>query len=510
MKRRSSKAVAIAVFLASLQCVFAEEPTARLRFVEDAEKARIESNAAITIHSAEQTLSLPPGIYSLDASATQPETRRAHLFAKSFPPDREMEMLAYLAEWRERGFTPEVVQIGLEHAMAGRKPLDNRVNWISVAQVEGIPRAERLKKQLDDSGVYAWIQEQTVTPGAGMLTIRDRNGVVAGSLALPVRITSHDPIQVHAVDTGYWSEARKSIAAAGELLIGVGPRGGLTVDEEIGVEEYLRGVLPAEMPALWHKEALKAQAICARSDVLAHLGGRQTLLGYDFFVTEQSRAYAGVEGRMPQTDAALRETAGEILIKDNRIVPAVFSANCGGHSENNDTIWSGPPDDALRGVSDHKRRGKASGSLQDRLHNTQNVYCSRDAGSFRWKRVYTEAELRAMMPPTDRVGRIQTIEMGDRGVSGRLKWVGVTGSEGKAAIRKDLPIRRAFGNLPSSLFTVDRQTINGETVYVFEGLGRGHGVGLCQQGAQGRAESGQDYRSIVRHYFAGAELRKVD
>src|SRR5690606_22976762 len=141
-------------------------------------------------------------------------------------------------------------------------------------------------------------------------------------------------------------------------------------------------------------------------------------------------------------------------IKNGRIVTTVFSANCGGHTEDNDTVWSGPPDDALRGVSDHKH--SASANVRDRLRNPGQTYCSRDAESTRWKRVYTEPELRAMISSERNIGRIQAIEMGGRGASGRWKWVTVTGTDGKLTIGKDLPIRRAFGSLPSSLFVVER------------------------------------------------------
>lgn len=109
-----------------------------------------------------------------------------------------------------------------------------------------------------------------------------------------------------------------------------------------------------------------------------------------------------------------------------------------------------------------------------------------------------------------KVGTVQRIELGERGVSGRLKWVRIHGDKGTATIKKELPIRQLFGTLPSAMFIIDEgKGANGQNGFTFIGGGRGHGVGLCQYGARGMAEAGHRYGAILRHYYAGSTVVKV-
>jgi SpoIID/LytB domain protein len=104
------------------------------------------------------------------------------------------------------------------------------------------------------------------------------------------------------------------------------------------------------------------------------------------------------------------------------------------------------------------------------------------------------------------VGRIEDIQLGDRGEGGRLKWVRIHGSEGTETVHKELPIRRLFGGLPSALFDLDIRPDSDGRTFVFLGAGRGHGVGMCQNGARGMARAGYGYRDILTHYFTGATV----
>src|SRR5262249_22616467 len=97
------------------------------------------------------------------------------------------------------------------------------------------------------------------------------------------------------------------------------------------------------------------------------------------------------------------------------------------------------------------------------------------------------------------------------GASGRVRLLLVSGAEGATELRGELTIRKRFGMLNSALFTVteERDEQGRPSAFVFRGGGWGHGVGMCQTGAIGRAESGQDYRAILRHYFNGAEVARI-
>ena len=114
---------------------------------------------------------------------------------------------------------------------------------------------------------------------------------------------------------------------------------GLTVINDIPIEEYLRGVVPSEMPPSWAHEAHKAQAIAARSYALANLGKRAKY-GYDLKDTPEDQAYGGATAETPQTNDAVIETEGIVLIYDGKIIPAYYSASAGGHTKDASQVWT--------------------------------------------------------------------------------------------------------------------------------------------------------------------------
>ncbi len=483
----------------------------RILLASDASVLTLRSDAPFRL-SPGADRELPAGVYTLRASSATPPQLRHHLFVKTFPPDDVTARDTWIAERRAEGFDPQAISLGRRFATDGGA-LDTRVIWMSLGNEPTAAAAESRRKQLGQRGYSAWIQSEIAAPGNGFVQIRNPDGTVAGSFGAPLTLESSAPIELAEVQSSYWGGKPRPLTFTGRIEVRISERSQLDAIEHVSIEEYLRGVLPAEMSPSWPVEALKAQAVAARSDVVAGLGGRNTLEGFDFFATEQSRAYLGATGHAPATDEALRATVGEILRQGDRVAPAVFSASCGGWTENNDTAWAGPPDAALRGISDlAKGRGKKASPthLDDWLRSRPDAWCAVDDTYFRWNRSYTEAELRAIISKVAAVGRIEEIVLGERGVSGRLKSIRIRGSQSTTTIEKELPIRRALGGLPSALFTVHKSSKSGVTRFTFTGGGRGHGVGLCQQGARGMALHGTGYRDILKHYYSGVALARCD
>ncbi len=116
--------------------------------------------------------------------------------------------------------------------------------------------------------------------------------------------------------------------------------GKLTVINEVDLEDYIRGVVPSEMSSSWHEEALKAQAIAARSYALANLGKRASL-GFDLLDTPQDQAYKGASGETPKTNSLVDSTKGIVLTYDMKVVNAYYSASAGGKSLNAEDVWGG-------------------------------------------------------------------------------------------------------------------------------------------------------------------------
>src|SRR5690606_15507872 len=167
-----------------------------------------------------------------------------------------------------------------------------------------------------------------------------------------------------------------------------------------------------------------------------------------------------------------------------------------------------PPNEALRAVSDISKGNTgytpASYGLTKWFTNPPPAYCSADGEGYRWKKRVSMADLSRVANRDYGVGTVRTIELGERGPSGRLKSIRITGTAKTAEVRKELPIRRVFGGLPSAAFVLTPV----EGAYIVTGAGRGHGVGMCQHGARGMAAAGMGYTQILKHYFTGARVER--
>lgn len=504
-------ALALAVTTLAYPARALENEPVRILLKRGAETITLHATAPVQLGKEDRRIGLRPGTYRIAGAQTIPAVQQFHLFVKTFPMDQTEARDAYLASLRDAGFDPQVLTLGRTFTLDSGQTLDTRVQWVSIERAPDAEAAEARRKELERNGYSAWVQAETRAPGRGYIRILADDGAVLASFDTSITIRSAEPVSIDDVNAGFMDANPQTYGYSGVLHARVGPDAKLELLEVLPIEDYLRGVLPAEMHFSWPTEALKAQAVAARSDIIAGLGGRYTLEGFDFYGTERSRAYVGASGRQPATDDAVQQTAGEFLITGNRVAPTVFSANCGGWTENNDTVWYGPPDPALRGVADFPESAtpdtSPANSPKDWLSSRPDAYCAHDETYYRWERSYSEPELRAIMAPQLGVGRIEDIELGERGVSGRLKWLRVHGSDGTETIHKELPIRRLFGGLPSALFTLDTTTDpDGTRRFVLHGGGRGHGVGMCQQGARGMAETGADYRQILQHYYTDVTL----
>jgi SpoIID/LytB domain protein len=230
------------------------------------------------------------------------------------------------------------------------------------------------------------------------------------------------------------------------------------------------------------------------------------------------QAYRGDGARTARTDEAVRATRGEALFgrEDRTLVDAVYSAMCGGHGEDNDHVWGHAPSASLRGRPDlpPEQGVRWARALSDEprlrafLAAAPDAYCRKPAAArkdrYRWERRFTPAQLDAAVASMG-VGQVRALRVAARGVSGRARVLVVEGSGGRAEVHGELRIRRLLGNLPSAMFVVDRA---GDAT-VLRGGGWGHGAGMCQWGAVGRAEAGHGYREILRAYYSGADVAKV-
>jgi SpoIID/LytB domain protein len=189
---------------------------------------------------------------------------------------------------------------------------------------------------------------------------------------------------------------------------------------------------------------------------------------------------------------------------------------CGGHGEDDDAVWGGPPNPSLRGRPDLSPEEWApwedglsdEARLASFLASAPAGWCARAPGArgdrYRWERRLSPPELDAMVASLG-TGPVRELTVTSRGVSGRALTLRIQGQRGEASVRGELRIRRLLGNLPSAMFLVTR---DGDG-WLLRGGGWGHGAGMCQWGAIGRAAAGQDYRKILGAYFSGAEVARI-
>lgn len=292
------------------------------------------------------------------------------------------------------------------------------------------------------------------------------------------------------------------------------------------LEEYLRGVVPAEMPASSPAEALKAQAVVARTFTLASLA-RHEKEGFDLCDGVHCQVYAGVAAEREATDGAIAATAGQILVVAGKPIDALYHAACGGATDGParadvPAYLSGGPDAAA--ALDLEWRTEA-GVLALADH-WQELYCGAGEG-FRWEKEFTREELERLFARTlptvlgrpAKLGTLHSLRVDERAPYGRVRTLVVSGSDGTHTVRGE-SIRWLFGTghlgtgLPSTRFVLrpisdPRQPEAPPERYHLTGFGRGHGVGLCQTGAIGRARRGATAAEILRHYFPGATLSPI-
>ncbi|HEY6572766.1 MAG TPA: SpoIID/LytB domain-containing protein, partial [Candidatus Eisenbacteria bacterium] len=281
---------------------------------------------------------------------------------------------------------------------------------------------------------------------------------------------------------------------------------GLSLVNEVELESYLRGVLPSEIgnPPAAEYEAVKAQAVAARSYTLSYIG-RRAELGFDLWATTEDQVYEGTKRENEQSDRALHETRGEVALADGLPVRALYSSTCGGRTSNVEDVWPWPWTSYLRSVRD---AGKDDSS-----------YCAR-SGHYRWKESWSVAEflelVRTYAPaegasPTPLSGTLLDARVRSRSRCGRVAELVIETTAGETVLRGDRirwVLRRPGGKaiLRSSFLKIGvaRDAEGRPERVVVSGAGNGHGIGLCQTGAMGMAKAGKGYREILKHYYKGA------
>jgi stage II sporulation protein D len=309
------------------------------------------------------------------------------------------------------------------------------------------------------------------------------------------------------------TDPRAPLWVNGKAYRGVGEvlrdRTGLTVVNRLGMESYLLGVVSAEMGrrSPGEQAALRAQAVVSRTYALKHLRRWRTE-GFDLYGTVADQAYGGVAAETAEGRAAVSETTGRVLTYDGAPIEAFYFSTCGGRTAEGYEVFRGAVRPYLRSVSD--------------LNESGSAYCS-ISPRYGWREEWSGEALRATLqrnlPPvagatSAPIGMVTGIRVTQRSASGRVDQLSIAlgGTEvrvdGHTRIRQVL--RPPGGQLLRSTAFSLTATGAGSNVtnLVVDGVGAGHGVGLCQWGAVGRARAGQSYQHILAAYYPGTRLER--
>jgi len=286
--------------------------------------------------------------------------------------------------------------------------------------------------------------------------------------------------------------------------------GGMTLVNRLGIESYIAGVIGPEIGARRPNEeaAVLAQAVVSRSFALRGRG-RYESLGFDAYADVRDQVYNGVAAETPQAWAAVRHTAGQVLRYRGEIIDAYFHSTCGfstaGVEEAFSTARARP---YLRPVSDANGNG--------------HYYCD-ISPRFRWREEWDGQKLRAIFTRTlpglmpiggDGLQPITDVEVSRTTRSGRVAELRIVFERGDVRIGasdvRSVLRPESDRTLSSTAFQLTVTKDGGQVSrLVAAGAGSGHGVGMCQWGAVGRARAGQDYRRILSTYFPGTTIERI-
>ena len=249
-------------------------------------------------------------------------------------------------------------------------------------------------------------------------------------------------------------------------------------------DEYLRGVIPGEMPTSWHLEALKAQTIAARTFALKNRR-RHAADGYDLCSTTHCQVYKDLDAAVESSDAAIEATFGEVLMYNGALINATFHSDSGGMTEDAAEVW---------------------GQAVPYLVSVDEF----DTKTYPWSKKIAVKDFVAALGAdigTLKAIKLSALEIGrgaaDRSSSGRVKFLIAVGSKGEVKIT-GVEMRTKF-KLQSTLCDAK---LNGDAVEI-NGYGFGHGVGMAQYGAKDYADNGVGSADIVTHYYKGATIKKA-
>ncbi len=255
----------------------------------------------------------------------------------------------------------------------------------------------------------------------------------------------------------------------------------ILVINNIEFEDYIKGVLYHEASHYWPTEALKAQAIACRSYAVARVKENSSR-DFDATADTYSQVYGGKTSERFRTSKAVEDTKGEVLTYQGQVLPAYFHATCAGHTEDASNLWN---------IDMLPLKGVACDFCKDSPH-------------FNWHYVFSKKEIIEQLSSAGyKIKQIKDIKIASRNNSGRIASLVISSNGDEVKV-----LAKDFRNILGSniIRSTNFQVKVVKDDVVFEGIGWGHGVGLCQWGAYFMAKQDRDYKKILEYYYPGVTI----
>ena len=419
--------------------------------------------------------------------------------------------------------------LGLSTALVAAPPFESE----PLVRVRIIHTMDTLNIQMDGSWkLKSGEDESLILPDSTILRV-----VYSNAKALLPGLTDQefdhimlsataDTAQVQIEDVpygvGWWWGGQEDRLYDGTIHIYPNEDNHLSVTVHLPMEEYLKGVVPYEIGGDSPAEALKAQAVAARSEaVIALNSGFYGGSSHDLTSDVECQVFSGNHRRTTASDDAVEATRGLVISEHGAVIHAFYSSNCGGRSSLIKNVWASRtrsesyqqslPDNASR------RGPKLHWNWRAKwwIKSSPKVYCnpfyqsslpSWSQRNFRWSREFTILEISAMITEDETLGYLRKIKALKRGESGKIIKAQFIFENGSFEKEGELTIRQLFSpSLRSSNFYVKKK---GDTI-TLHGAGWGHGVGMCQSGAVAQASNGITFDRILSHYYPASILLDI-
>jgi stage II sporulation protein D len=379
--------------------------------------------------------------------------------------------------------------------------------WEIVDLVDNISTAYE-KAQCIDGEYRVWVEGW-----GGDLRVETERGT--WFVDSPLRIKNGGKIRIKNVWVGrgfHW-EHKRDLEFVGDFDIyawGKKVRA-VNIIEEV---DYIASVIGSELHPRVPMEALKAQALAARTNLYRTAGFHHPNEPFDICSEDHCQVYLGLDKVSHETLKVSRETEGEVITYGGELIEARYSKSCGGVMERFSVVWGGEDKPYNLNLMDGEGNGMMDLSDEEKFEEfleEKGAFCNIEfpgiQNLYRWEVSYRRVEFEGLIGRFFEFGKFLGIGKSKRGFSGRIYSMEILTDKGSIWLNGEYFIRLVLGKpfLPSSAFKIVESRDN----IVLRGMGWGHGVGMCQMGAIGMALKGYNYREIIGHYYPNTEIKKM-